>query len=386
MDPKKIALLVGAAVVALGSGFMAMSMFRGHPTPKAIASIIPAADTGPEILVATKPLQIGTIIDPTNFRFQPWPKNLVDNAYYIKGKFDMNKLAGTVVRSTITVGQPITNGALVSPGDRGFLAAALGPGMRAVTFPVGGTNGSSGVSGFVFPGDRVDLVLTQTVSGGPGQPLKTSETIVRNLRVLATDQKISAGTDDKGARVVAPFTNITVEATPRISEKITVAQTLGALSLSLRSIADSQADLERAIATGDVRLPKNDPAGERRIITQFASQPIDNQVSFVTGGDVSHFQRKSVPVTEVSATQVVAPQLHSGGNTARTARGIEPLRATPGSSAPMVRVARGNAVEEVTVGGSSGPKSTEDKMKDWIGSVISDAAAKQSQSNTGQVK
>ncbi len=385
MDPKKIALLAGAAVVALGSGFMAMSMFRGNPTPKAAAALIPKADTGPEILVATKPLQIGTIIDPTTFRYQPWPKNLVDNAYYIKGQFDMNKLAGTVVRTTITVGQPITNGALVSPGDRGFLAAALGPGMRAVTFPIAGTNGSSGVAGFVFPGDRVDLVLTQTIAGGPGQPLKTSETIVRNLRVLATDQKITAATDDKGGRIVAPFTNITVEATPRISEKITVAQTLGSLSLSLRSIADSQADLERAIATGDVKLPKGDPAAERRIITEFASHPIDNQVTFVTGGDVSHFQRKSVPLTELPATQAIAPQLHSGGNTPRTARGIEPVRASTGSAAPVVRVARGNSIEEVVVGQ---PKTPTDNLRDAMGALVGEAMKAQAarQTPNGEVK
>jgi pilus assembly protein CpaB len=178
-----------------------------------------------------------------------------------------------------------------------------------------------------------------------------------------------------------------VEATPRIAEKITVAQTLGALSLSLRSIADSQADLERAIATGAVTLPKNDPAAERRMITEFASQPIDNQVSFVTGGDVSHFQRKSVPITEVAPTQALAPQLRSGGNAPRTARGIEPVRAAIGNAPPVVptvRVARGNAVEDVVVGGPASPTNTQDKFKDWLGSMMSDAqaaaAAKQGQS------
>jgi len=357
MDPKKAALLAGAAIVAIGSGFMALTMFRGGTAPKVVAAIMPT-QTGPEILVATKPLPVGTIIDPTSFRFQPWPKNLVDNAYYIKGKFDKMSLSGTVVRSTITVGQPITNGALVSPGDRGFLAAALGPGMRAVTFPVAGINGSSGVAGFVFPGDRVDLVLTQKIESGAGQPLKTSETIVRNLRVLATDQHVNGTTDDKGNRTVLPFTNITVESTPRISEKITVAQTLGTLSLSLRSIADSQADLERAIATGDVKLPANDPAGERRIVTEFASRPIDNQVSFVTGGDVSRFQRKSVPVDMVrpteanpTPTQPVARPLRSGGNAPATAVGVEPINSSGNSAPPVVHVSRGNAVTDVRLGG-----------------------------------
>jgi pilus assembly protein CpaB len=99
---------------------------------------------------------------------------------------------GRVVRNEITAGQPITHGALIKPGERGFLAAALGPGMRAVTVPV---SNISSVAGFVFPGDRVDIVLTQSVSGGgDGQPLKVSETIIRNIRVLATDKRTSGRT------------------------------------------------------------------------------------------------------------------------------------------------------------------------------------------------
>ena len=92
--------------------------------------------------------------------------------------------------------------------DRGFLAAALGPGMRAVTVPV---NTSSGVAGFVFPGDHVDLVLTQQVSGGgEGPPLKVSETIVRNVRVLATDQRYHRQGRRTARPWSRPFSNVTL--------------------------------------------------------------------------------------------------------------------------------------------------------------------------------
>src|SRR5690606_9717409 len=96
-------------------------------------------------------------------------------------------LNGTVVRNAITAGQPLTKGAIVSPGDRGFLAAALGPGMRAVTIPV---SSLTGVAGFVFPGDRVDLMLAQSVKCD-GQALKISETVLRSPRVLATDNRVT---------------------------------------------------------------------------------------------------------------------------------------------------------------------------------------------------
>ena len=155
MDAKKIALLVAALLIAGVTAFMARSMFAsaGSGTAQVQAALAPAP-TGPEILVATRALPVGTIIAPDSFRYQPWPKDLVQNAYYLKGQADPASLAGTVVREGVTAGQPLTKGQLVSPGDRGFLAAALGPGMRAVTVPV---SVPSGVAGFVFPGDRVDL-------------------------------------------------------------------------------------------------------------------------------------------------------------------------------------------------------------------------------------
>src|SRR6476661_901905 len=192
MDVKKLALLVGALVVAVITAVMAKNMFAGAGTQQAAAAV----PVGPKVLVAKKALPVGTIIDADSFTFQPWPKELMQSAYFVDGQpdGDPKKLLGTVVRYAVTAGQPVTRGSLVGPQDRGFLAAALGPGMRAITVPV---NVASSVAGFVFPGDHVDMVLTQTVSGGgDGPALKVSETIIRNLRVLATDQRITDKDDD----------------------------------------------------------------------------------------------------------------------------------------------------------------------------------------------
>src|SRR3546814_1598351 len=109
------------------------------------------------------------------------------------------------------------------------------------------------------------LVLTQEVAGGgDGEPLKVSETIMRNLRVLATDQRTDPVGED-GKREVMTYSNVTLEVTPKIAEKIAVAQTIGTLSLSLRSIADNRSELEQAIAAGDVTIP-DDPAEEKKKI------------------------------------------------------------------------------------------------------------------------
>jgi pilus assembly protein CpaB len=332
MDVKKLALLVGALVIAVVTAIMAKNMFAGAAAPQAAAA--PATvPVGPKVLVAKKALPVGTIIDADSFTFQPWPKELMQSAYYVEAQpdGDPKKLLGTVVRYAITAGQPVTRGSLVGPQDRGFLAAALGPGMRAITVPV---NVSSGVAGFVFPGDHVDLVLTQQVQGGgDGPPLKVSETIIRNLRVLATDQRITS-TDDEGKTKVQTFSNVTMEVTPRIAEKIAVAQSLGSLSLSLRSIADNTSELERAVAAGDVKVPANaNPAEEKQMLLALANRPIDSNSTFSTGGDVSRFQRRTVPAKANAAAPVAGGQSGAGAPVG-----------------PVVRIARGNNVTVVPVG------------------------------------
>jgi pilus assembly protein CpaB len=351
MDSRKLALLVGALVAAGLLAFAANSLFKAGGAPAANAA--PTVPVGPQVLVATRALPVGTILDPTAMKFQPWPKDLVDNAYFLQGTADLKALQGTVVRTAITAGQPVTQGSLVKPGDRGFLAAALGPGMRAVTFPV---SAQSAVAGFVFPGDRIDLVLTQSVAGGgDGPPLKTSETIVRNLRVLATDQRTDNQTDENGKTVVRTFGTVTVEATPRIAEDLAVAQTLGSLSLSLRSLADNSSELEQAIASGQVKVPAGaNPQEEKAFVAQLASEPQAGNPTFATGGDVSRFQRKTVPGKAGDASALVTARpggvgpMQSMVKDAIAAR-IEARQVV----GPTVRIARGNSVTEVAVGGTN---------------------------------
>ena len=335
MDGKKIALLVGALFVAAVTAIMAKSMFGVAVTPTVVAAA--AQPTGPQVLVATKPLPMGTILGPDSVRFQTWPKDLVDGAYFVRGQpgADPVKMQGMVVRSDITAGQPVTQGALVSPKDRGFLAAALTPGMRAVTVSVGG---ASAVAGFVFPGDRVDMVLTQQVTNPAGPALNASETILRNVRVLATDQRFDNQPTPDGKTTVSNFSLVTVEATPKMAEKIAVAQTLGGLSLSLRPLADTTQELEQQIAAGDIAVPAGtDPKAEKKMLVDLASRPQDNQTTFTTGGEVSRFAQRSVSKG--------GPALAMGA----PAPGAQ--IPAPAFSGPVIHIARGNAVTDTPVGG-----------------------------------
>ncbi len=337
MDKKKLMLFAIALLVAVGTAFAARTLFTGASAPQATAAVAPA---GPKVLVAQRALPVGTIITADSVSFEAWPKELVKDAYFIDGEADVAKLLGTVVRFPITAGQPVTQGVLVAPGDRGFLAAALGPGMRAITIPV---SAKTGVGGFIFPGDRVDLMLTQTVAGGEGQPLNAAETILRNLRVLATDQSTESETVD-GKTVVRAVRTVTLEVTPRIAEKITVAQNIGTLSLSLRSLADSQAQLERVLASGNVDVPEGSSKGEEEaLLRQAMNRPAEGAPSFVTGGDVSRFQRRTAPV---SAEQRAA-QAQTAPSTVQVT-----VQAAPVPTGPVVRVTRGKSTTVESAGGN----------------------------------
>lgn len=332
MDRRKVLLLVGALLVAGITALFARALVSGSSAPQADATVVAARppEPGAEILVATRPLAVGTIIDATALKFQPWPSEMVNGAYYVKGQTQLSQLQGTVLRYAVTAGQPLTQGAVVKPGDRGFLAAALSPGMRAVTVPV---SAQTAVAGFVFPGDRIDMVLTQDVAGGgEGPPLKVSETIMRNVRVLATDQRTDTQSGEDGKTQVHTFTTVTVEATPKMAEQLAVAQTVGTLSLSLRALSD------HPVAPG-ADAPES-------------TMPVVDHASYATGGDVSRYQRRTVP-----GRQIGGPTGVDHGTMGTPGMAVSGVGATAGPApvfaGPVVRVARGNSSSVTPVTGKN---------------------------------
>ena len=136
MDQRKLLLLGGAVGIALISAIALRSTMASQGAA-VVQAAIPLAPKGPRVLVAQRALPVGTIITADAVAYQAWPSDMVRDAYFVDGKVNMDKLVGTVVRFPVSAGQPLTQGQLVAPGDRGFLAAALGPGMRACTFPFG---------------------------------------------------------------------------------------------------------------------------------------------------------------------------------------------------------------------------------------------------------
>lgn len=197
-----------------------------------------------DVMVARTRIPVGSILAPELVDYKPWPQNLVlPDFIKTDGKGDA-EIMGHVARSEFSVGEPIIVSKLANPEDPNFLAGALGKGMRAITISV---DSISGVAGFIFPGDHVDILTTHSVSygaplqestpaprpgmSGGGKPV--AEILVPDVKVIAVDQRaaISGNAEPK------PASTLTLEVTPRDAERIRLAERNGSyLSLMLRSL------------------------------------------------------------------------------------------------------------------------------------------------------
>jgi pilus assembly protein CpaB len=245
-----VAILLTGGTAMLVRSWLAQKNVEAEATPLARAT---AAQK--QVLVARVALARGQILKPGDFAWQVWPEGGIGGAYILAGTRQPEAFAGWVAREAFAPGDPITEVKIVAPGSRGFLAAALHPGMRAVSVPVTAT---SGISGFVFPGDRVDMLITHPLpsaaTGGGSHPHQASETVLRDVRVIAVDQKL----ESKGGEALVAHT-ATLEVTPKQSEIIAVATEIGKLSLSLRSLAtppseESSADSDAGAGAGTFTL------------------------------------------------------------------------------------------------------------------------------------
>jgi pilus assembly protein CpaB len=148
-------------------------------------------------------------------------------------------ILGSMVRRGLTAGEVIRGESVMKPGEHGFLAAVLGAGMRAITI---GVDAASGSHGLIWPGDRVDVILTQTMGDAtvPAGSRVAAETVLRNTRVIAIDQQLMQGVSPTGGDTQSR--TVTLEVSPDQAERLSVAMRLGRLSLSLLSATDPRTD------------------------------------------------------------------------------------------------------------------------------------------------
>jgi len=252
MSVRNIILILVAVAITAGTGLVARSWIIGQRPPPVVAAPEPQVKKT-FVLVADKDLPAGTFIKENSLTWQSWPDEQPHPTYLIKNKDDETRIFGSVVRRGISAGQPITTGRVIQSGDRGFLAAVLRPGYRAVSLRI---NATSSIAGLIFPGDRVDIILTHSVANG-GPSRRVSETVLTNVRILAIDQKTN---DQENAPKVGK--NATFEVTPKQAEMLSVLSDLGKLSLSLRSLAKDEAELLRLANSDDPLAETNAEKGK----------------------------------------------------------------------------------------------------------------------------
>ena len=240
-------VVLGVAALAAGGAALIVRNIVGGETPAAVASQPPPVLTS-DVLVASTTVPPGRPLEVGSVRWDPWPKTSVSDAFITKDEQpDMAKaVEGVIVRSPLVAGQPVTPLNTVRSDVTGFLAATLMPGMRAVAMPV---EANTGAGGFLLPNDRVDIILTHDVSGGAGDKVWRSSTIIEDVRLLAIDQTATPESAPPpapaGGAAAAPNTDskvgkvATLELTARQAEILHRARAVGSLYLTLRSLGDS---------------------------------------------------------------------------------------------------------------------------------------------------
>ncbi len=229
MKRARVVVLAIAATAALGAAFVAKKIVSGPREVREVEKTVGATD----VLVAASSINLGDSVRAEDFKWQQWPVEGVTPGLITKTSQPdaPTSLAGAVARAPFIQGEPIKEQKLIKISEGGVMAAILPSGMRAISTPI---REETAAGGFILPNDRVDVILSHKIKVGDKEE-QSSEVILRNIRVLAIGQEI----ENKDGEKVASGKTATLELTPRQTETLALAQSLGDISLSLRSLADA---------------------------------------------------------------------------------------------------------------------------------------------------
>lgn len=238
MKVRPLIVLALALAMALAAVFLARSWIAGQST-RQTATVSPAEVV--QVVAAATALKFGDRLAKENLRLVNWPTGSVP-----EGTFkSVDELLGQQQRVVLQAIQPnelILASKVTGPGQRASLSAVIASGMRAMTIRV---NDVLGVAGFVLPGDRVDIMLTRELV--QNQPI--TDVLLQNVKVLGIDQK-SDQEENKPDVVKA----ITIEVTTEQAQKLTLASTVGTLSLALRDVSNVELTPVKPVSIKDLGI------------------------------------------------------------------------------------------------------------------------------------
>jgi pilus assembly protein CpaB len=282
-------------VMALGlAGFGTVVWVGTRPPPPVPIAAIPPPPRN--LIIATShTLRTGSLLRPEDLTSIDIPPTSVPRGARRDTSAARNEVLGALVRHPIGAGEIVLPDDIVRPGDHGFLAAVLAPGTRAVAI---GVDAVAGTAGLIWPGDRVDVILTQSLDdkdSSPGRRI-AGETVLHDVRVIAIDadltQGATAGAVPGGGQPNAKPTSrtVTLEVTPAAAERVAVAERLGKLSLAVIA-ADVAADAEAtpALVTTERPGPANTPTSTPTLLppASGAAKAMAPAPQITWGGDVS---------------------------------------------------------------------------------------------------
>lgn len=242
----KRAQIIGIAIAAV-AGIAAFTMMKGVVNQKPELKTREVQVDATAVLVASKDIALGEIVNEHHMNWQTWPTEGVTPGLITKDRASAkHELSGAIARAPIIAGEPITAHKLIKAGQGGVLAAILPAGMRAVSTKI---DQKTAVGGLILPNDHVDVILIRRQRARNGNDEHVSDTLFRNVRVLAIGQQIETAAGKKAADSSGGSTTATLELTPRQAELLALANNMGEITLALRSVADMNSEGQNL--TGD---------------------------------------------------------------------------------------------------------------------------------------
>lgn len=275
----RLSIIVVLFLATTALGLIGYNMSLPKQTPVQVAEQEPTKPATVGYFVAARPLPRGTLAREEDFTVRSVPAERVPQGAILETAETKVGLPGSLVRKFVDAGSPVTLQDILRPRDRGFLASVLAPDSRAITIKV---DEETGVAGLIRPGDHVDVVLTQVFEKADPTRRALSETVLRNVRIIAIDQEIAQGGRPVAAALAKIAQTVSMELTPEQVKRISVAKQLGTLSLAVRAAVDQWDKADNgAVSSCDVSpelARQNAVAGQR------------TAVMVHSGGEVKQYQ------------------------------------------------------------------------------------------------
>lgn len=264
--------VLGVAVVSAGGAYWTANNLATPPPVEAVEKEAQPQIELAHVLVASDKIPLGTSLNDGMLEWQAWPKEALAEGYITREStpdgLELDKTPA-IARAAFSRGEPIRAGKIVRAG-KGYMSAILPAGQVAVATEI---STASSAGGFILPNDRVDVIMTREGNQDEGNPF-ISETILKNVRVLAIDQTV----EEKDGESVVVGETATLQLSPKQARILTVAKQISVnLSLVLRSLEDSgTAETEGA----EYLLSGSRGQGRVRIIK------FGNRKEVLTGSDI----------------------------------------------------------------------------------------------------